>query len=59
MAGAYGALIAGYTPAVDRLGNVPIRHLAAIGVGLPILATAAGWLLAGRQPRHIARRLGE
>jgi putative ABC transport system permease protein len=59
MGGAYGALIAGYTPAVDRLGNVPIRHLVAIGVGLPVLATAAGWLLAGRQPRHIARQLGE
>ena len=59
MGGAYGALIAAYTPAVDRLGNVPIVHLVAIGVGLPVVAAIAGWLLAGRQPRHIARQLGD
>ena len=59
MGGAYGALIAGYTPATDRLANVPIAHLVVIGVGLPAVAAAAGWLLAGRQPRHISRLLGD
>jgi cytochrome bd-type quinol oxidase subunit 1 len=56
---AYAAVIAGYTPETDRLSNVPFAHLATVAVGFPLVATTAGWLLAGRQPRHIARQLTE
>jgi putative ABC transport system permease protein len=56
---AYAAVIAGYTPDTHRLGNVPVIHLVTIAIGFPLVAAAAGWLLAGRQPRHIARRLAE
>ena len=35
---------------------VPIAHLLALGIGLPVAATIAGWLLAGREPRGFARQ---
>ncbi len=41
---------------VAALGNVPVANLLVILVGLPLAATAAGWLLAGRQPSGIARQ---
>ena len=59
MAVAYAAVVAGYTPAIDRLGNVPFTELITIAVGFPLIAAAAGWALAGRQPRLIARQLTE
>ena len=59
MAVAYAAVVAGYTPAIDRLGNVPFTELITIAVGFPLIAAAAGWALAGRQPRLIARPLTE
>ena len=37
-------------------GNVPAVDLLAILVGLPVVAAAGGWLLAGRQPPAIARQ---
>ena len=49
IAGAY-ALIAGYHDILDRLSNVPVVNLGAIALGVPALASAAGWLLAGREP---------
>jgi putative ABC transport system permease protein len=48
--GAYAALIAGYWPDTVRLGNIPLRELATIVVGLPVLAVVTGWALAGREP---------
>jgi putative ABC transport system permease protein len=56
---AYVAVIAGYTPETDRLSNVPVAHLVAVAVGFPLVATAAAWILAGSQPRHVARQLTE
>jgi putative ABC transport system permease protein len=35
---------------------VPVVDLIAILVGLPVIAGAGGWLLAGREPKDIARR---
>jgi putative ABC transport system permease protein len=34
---------------------VPGLHLVLIGIGVPLAAAAAGWLLAGREPSAIAR----
>jgi putative ABC transport system permease protein len=53
---AYLALAAGFWPDLDRLTNVPVAHLLAIAVALPLIATIAGWTLAGREPPAIARR---
>jgi putative ABC transport system permease protein len=55
IAGAYAALIAGYLDEPWSLGHVPFVHLAAIAAGLPLVAAAAGWLLAGREPPALAR----
>ncbi|MEU5942227.1 FtsX-like permease family protein [Micromonospora sp. NPDC047548] len=56
LAGAYLALVSVLHRDLAVLGTVPVAHLAATTVGLPLLATAAGWLFAGRQPRSFARR---
>ena len=37
------------------LSELPIRYLLLIVVGVPLTATATGWLLAGREPPAIAR----
>jgi putative ABC transport system permease protein len=41
---------------IAALGNVPVTNLLVILPGLPLLAAAAGWLLAGRKPLVIARQ---
>jgi putative ABC transport system permease protein len=41
---------------LDALTNVPAIHLAATVAGVPLMATIAAWLLAGREPRTFARR---
>jgi putative ABC transport system permease protein len=47
---AYLAVGASYWPDTDRLTDtIPVAHLAAIVLGLPALATAAGWTLGGRE----------
>ncbi|MET8354793.1 hypothetical protein [Micromonospora sp. NPDC005206] len=56
LAGAYLALVSVLHRDLAALGPVPVAHPAATTVGLPLLATAAGWLLAGRQPRSFAWR---
>ena len=56
---AYVALVAGYWPDTGRLANVPVAELAAIAVGLPLAAAAAGWLLAGREPPGLGRPAAE
>jgi putative ABC transport system permease protein len=35
---------------------VPVANLLVILVGMPLLATAIGWLLAGREPQVISRQ---
>src|SRR5262249_17549916 len=55
IAGAYIALPATYHDAPDYLSNVPILSLALAAVGVPLAASAAGWLLAGREPPAIAK----
>jgi putative ABC transport system permease protein len=55
VAGAYIALVATYLDDLAYLGRVPVLPLGAIIVGVPLVATTAGWLLAGREPPAIAR----
>jgi putative ABC transport system permease protein len=55
-AGAYLALLAWHRSNLEPLTNVPATDLVVILVGLPLIAGLAGWLLAGREPRGIARR---
>jgi putative ABC transport system permease protein len=53
-AGAYIALVAAYHADLGKLAAPPIAHLLLLAVGLPALATCAGWVLAGREPRTFA-----
>ena len=55
-AGAYAALLAWHRSDFSPLGRVPAVNLIVILVGLPVIATVAGWLLAGGEPPVIARR---
>jgi putative ABC transport system permease protein len=54
-AGAYLAIIAVQARDLGALIPVPGLHLVLIGIGVPLAAAAAGWLLAGREPPAIAR----
>jgi len=54
--GAYLALLAGYHADLAKLAPPPVAQLLLLAVGLPVLATVAGWLLAGREPRTFARQ---
>jgi putative ABC transport system permease protein len=53
---AYVFLVAAYRSDLGQLSPLPVGNLLAVVVGLPVLATAAGWLLAGREPRGFARQ---
>jgi putative ABC transport system permease protein len=55
VAGAYAVLAALYHDDLGYLSDVPILALAVAVGGVALAATAAGWLLAGREPRAIAR----
>jgi putative ABC transport system permease protein len=59
VAGAYAVLAATYHDDLGYLGDVPVLHLALAVLGVPLAATAAGWLLAGREPPAIARTVIE
>jgi putative ABC transport system permease protein len=59
VAGAYLALVATYLDDLGYLGRIPVLPLVLIVVGVPLAATAAGWLLAGREPPAIARTVIE
>ena len=59
VAGAYAVLVATYHDDLGHLSDVPIVHLAFAVFGVPLAATAAGWLLAGREPPAIARTVIE
>jgi putative ABC transport system permease protein len=59
VAGAYVVLTALYHDDLGYLSDVPVPYLALAVVGVPLVATAAGWLLAGREPPAIARTVIE
>jgi putative ABC transport system permease protein len=42
--------------ALSSLSSIPVTNLLLILVGMPVAATLGGWLLAGREPRVIARQ---
>ena len=58
--GMAGAVIAGLAWAHGSLsamfGDVPLTDVLILLVGLPLIAAAGGWLLAGREPPLIARQ---
>ena len=53
---AYTTLFAALHSQLRRLVPVPVTHLLVLVVGLPVVATLAGWLLAGRTPRTFSRQ---
>jgi putative ABC transport system permease protein len=55
-AGAYLALAAGYVGDTSGLTPIPIGHLAMILLGVPVTATCAGWIVAGREPAALAHQ---
>jgi putative ABC transport system permease protein len=55
VAGSYLALAATYHDDLAYLGRIPVFSLVFIVVGVPLTASVAGWLLAGREPIAIAR----
>lgn len=57
--GACLGLLAVYRHDLAVFGRVPIGFPLGIVVGPPLIAALAGWLLAGREPPAIARRMGE
>lgn len=54
--GAYVALVAGYHRDLGALLPLPWVQLATIAAGLPLLAGAIGWLVAGREPEAHSRQ---
>jgi putative ABC transport system permease protein len=53
---AYTVILAGSSrEQLGRLAQVPIVELTVIALGVPLAAAAAGWLLAGREPRSLVR----
>jgi putative ABC transport system permease protein len=59
VAGAYIVLTATFHDDLGYLSHVPVLYLALAVIGVPLAATAAGWLLAGREPPAIARTVIE
>jgi putative ABC transport system permease protein len=41
---------------LSGLSSVPTANLVIIGIGMPLIAVAAGWLLAGREPPALAHQ---
>ncbi len=67
LAGAVTGLLCGYLAAIgffrtnhldglSSLSSIPVPNLLLIGVGMPLVAVIAGWLLAGRQPPALGRQ---
>jgi putative ABC transport system permease protein len=54
-AAAYLGIIA-WNRGIHSLASVPAAKLAILIIGVPLVALAAGWLLAGREPRAIAQQ---
>jgi putative ABC transport system permease protein len=55
VAGAYVVLLATYHDDLGYLSDVPFLFLAVAVLGVPLAAAAAGWVLAGREPRGMTR----
>jgi putative ABC transport system permease protein len=58
-AGAYLALAAGHRSDLSSLSHVPLLYLAITVLGVPLAAALTGWILTGRKPPSIARRVLE
>jgi putative ABC transport system permease protein len=58
-AGAYLALAAGHLSDLATLSRAPLLYLAITVLGVPVAAALTGWILAGRKPSSIARRVLE
>ncbi len=56
---AYVVLVATYRDDLGYLSDVAVVYLVLAVAGVPLAAAAAGWLLAGREPPAIARRVIE
>jgi putative ABC transport system permease protein len=57
MAGALIAVLAwAHSSLAVMFGDVPLSDVLILLVGLPMIAAAGGWLLAGREPEAIARQ---
>jgi putative ABC transport system permease protein len=67
LAGAVLGTVAAYIAAIayawdnpldglSELSSVPTENLLIILIGMPLIAAAAGWLLAGREPAAIAHQ---
>ena len=56
VAGAYAALVAWHHSHLHPLTTAPTADLVVLLAGLPLVAAASGWLLAGRQPPAVARQ---
>jgi putative ABC transport system permease protein len=41
---------------ISSLGSVPVKNLLVILIGMPAVAAAVGWLLAGREPLAMAQQ---
>jgi putative ABC transport system permease protein len=57
--GAYVVLAATYFDDLGYLTNPPVLNLLVLVIGVPLIAVAAGWLLAGREPSAIGRSVIE
>jgi len=55
-AAAYLGLVAGFAHSLHALHRIPMIELVAIAIGVPLVATVAGWLLSGREPAYLARQ---
>ena len=53
--GAYVAVSAGYLRDLTSLTPVPVLPLVVLGLGVPLIAALAGFVLAGREPTDLAR----
>ena len=53
--GAYVALIAWQHSNLTPLRSVPVADIGSIVIGMPLVAAAGGWLLAGREPVDVGR----
>ncbi len=52
----YVALAAGFAHHLHALYPIPVLQLAAIAVGVPLVAAIGGWLFSGREPTYLARQ---
>jgi putative ABC transport system permease protein len=59
VAGAYVVLLATYHDDLGYLIDVPVLYFVLAVIGVPLAATAAGWLVTGREPPAIARTVIE